>query len=140
VAIFTIDQRKEQRVCISASTQFLAKHKIAVIPHPPYSPDLAPCDSFLFPKMKLKPKGRWFDTNEISAESQRVLDTDRKELSGSVPKIEEKGGTGVYMREGTTSRVMAADRPYDEFYDFYRSVRIFWKKTSYTYIVQQYDM
>jgi hypothetical protein len=27
--------------------------------------------------------------------------------------------TGVYMREGTTSRVMAADRPYGEFYDFY---------------------
>jgi hypothetical protein len=25
----------------------------------------------------------------------------------------------VYMREGTTSRVMAADRPYGEFYDFY---------------------
>jgi hypothetical protein len=23
------------------------------------------------------------------------------------------------MREGTTSRVMAADRPYGEFYDFY---------------------
>jgi hypothetical protein len=23
------------------------------------------------------------------------------------------------MREGTTSRVMAADRPYDEVYDFY---------------------
>jgi hypothetical protein len=29
------------------------------------------------------------------------------------------GGTGVYMREGTTSRVMAADRPYGELYDFY---------------------
>jgi hypothetical protein len=28
-------------------------------------------------------------------------------------------GTGVYMREGTTSRVMAGDRPYGEFYDFY---------------------
>jgi hypothetical protein len=28
-------------------------------------------------------------------------------------------GTGVYMREETTSRVMAADRPYGEFYDFY---------------------
>jgi hypothetical protein len=28
-------------------------------------------------------------------------------------------GTGIYMREGTTSRVMAADRPYDELYDFY---------------------
>jgi hypothetical protein len=31
-------------------TQFLAKH-------PPYSPHLAPCDFFLFPKMKLKLKG-----------------------------------------------------------------------------------
>jgi hypothetical protein len=29
------------------------------------------------------------------------------------------GGTGVYMREGAISRVMAADRPYGEFYDFY---------------------
>jgi hypothetical protein len=31
----------------------------------------------------------------------------------------EDGETGVYVREGTTSRVMAADRPYSEFYDFY---------------------
>jgi hypothetical protein len=29
------------------------------------------------------------------------------------------GGTGVYMWEGTTSRVTAADRPYGEFYNFY---------------------
>jgi len=36
--------------------QFLAKKKMAVIPHPLYSPDLAPCDFFLFPKMKLKLK------------------------------------------------------------------------------------
>jgi len=34
--------------------QFLAANKIPVIPHPPYSPDLAPRDFFLFPKMKLK--------------------------------------------------------------------------------------
>jgi hypothetical protein len=38
--------------------------------------DLAPCDFFLFPKMKLKLKGRRFDTNEeIQAELPRVLDT-----------------------------------------------------------------
>ena len=56
--------------------QFLAKNKIAVIPHPSYSPDLAPCNFFLFPKMKLKLKGRRIDTiEEIQAESQRVLDT-----------------------------------------------------------------
>jgi hypothetical protein len=49
---------------------------MAAIPHPPYSPNLAPCDFFLFPKMKLKLKGRRFDTTEeIQVESQRVLDT-----------------------------------------------------------------
>jgi hypothetical protein len=29
------------------------------------------------------------------------------------------GGTGVYMQEGTTSRVTAADKPYGDFYYFY---------------------
>jgi hypothetical protein len=38
--------------------------------------DLAPCDFFLFPKMKLKLKVRRFVTiEEIQAESQRVMDT-----------------------------------------------------------------
>jgi hypothetical protein len=70
-----MDQRKEQRVCSSVSKQFLAEHKTAIIPHPPYSHDLAPCDFFLYPKMKLKLKGRLFDTNEIQAKLQRVFDT-----------------------------------------------------------------
>ena len=33
-------------------TAFLKKEKVTVLPHPPYSPDLAPCDFFLFPKLK----------------------------------------------------------------------------------------
>jgi hypothetical protein len=54
---------------------FLTKCKMVIIPHPPYSPDLAPCDFLLFPKLKLKLKGRQFDTiEEIQGESQRVLD------------------------------------------------------------------
>jgi hypothetical protein len=49
---------------------------MAVILHPAYFPDLAPCEFFLFPKIKLKLKGRRFvTTGEIQAESQRVLDT-----------------------------------------------------------------
>jgi hypothetical protein len=56
--------------------QFLAKNYMAVNPHLAYSPDLTPCEFFLFPKMKLKLKGRRFDTiEEIQAELQRVLDT-----------------------------------------------------------------
>jgi hypothetical protein len=56
---------------------------MAAIHHPPYSPDLAPHDFFIFPKMKLKLKGCRFDTiEEIQAESQRMLDTDRKGFPG----------------------------------------------------------
>ena len=33
-------------------TAFLKKEKVTVLPHLPYSPDLAPCDFFLFPKLK----------------------------------------------------------------------------------------
>ena len=32
--------------------QFLAENNIAVLEQPPYLPDLAPCDFFLFPKLK----------------------------------------------------------------------------------------
>jgi len=44
--------------------EFLAKKSIPVLPHPPYSPDLAPSDFYLFPKLKLKLKGHHFGTIE----------------------------------------------------------------------------
>ena len=40
--------------------EFLAKKNIPVLPHPPYSPDPAPCDFYLFCKLKLKLKGLHF--------------------------------------------------------------------------------
>jgi len=56
--------------------QILAKNNMTVIPHPPYSPDIAPCHFFLFTKLKFWMKGRRFDTiEEIQEKSQRVLDT-----------------------------------------------------------------
>ena len=67
---------KNRPGCCTMTMQNKNKNKMAVISHLPYSPDLAPCDFFLFPKMKLKQKGRWFDTiEEIQAKMQRVLDT-----------------------------------------------------------------
>jgi hypothetical protein len=84
---------------------------MAVMPHPPYSPDLAPYNFFLFPNMKLK--GRRFDTiEEIQGESQRVLDTVSEKDFQKRSKNGGVNGTVVYMREGTNSRVIAADRPY----------------------------
>jgi hypothetical protein len=38
--------------------QFMAKNKMAAIPHPPYSPGLAPSDFVRFPKLKLISKKR----------------------------------------------------------------------------------
>ena len=32
--------------------QYLAKHGVTTLEHPPYSPDLAPCDFYLFPRIK----------------------------------------------------------------------------------------
>ena len=31
---------------------FLASERVKVLNHPPYSPDLSPCDFFLFPRLK----------------------------------------------------------------------------------------
>jgi len=50
--------------------QFLAKYNMTVIPHPPYSPDLAPCDFFLFPRMKGK---RFADVSEVKKKTLEVL-------------------------------------------------------------------
>jgi transposase len=44
------------------------------VPHPPYSPDLAPADFFLFPKLKSTLKGRRFQTiEEIQENAVREL-------------------------------------------------------------------
>jgi hypothetical protein len=48
---------------------------MVIIPHPPSSPDLASCDFALFPKLKMKLKGRRFEAvSDVQRESQAVLD------------------------------------------------------------------
>lgn len=43
---------------------YLAKHHIRTVPQPPYSPDLAPCDFYMFPRLKMTLKGHRFDDIE----------------------------------------------------------------------------
>ena len=43
---------------------FLAKNNIAILEQPPYSRDLAPCDFFLFPKLKEVIKGTCFQDSK----------------------------------------------------------------------------
>jgi hypothetical protein len=69
----------------------------------------------------MKLKGRRFNTTEeIQTESQRVLySPTEKDFQEEFQKNGGDGRTGVYMRERTTSRVMAVGSPYGECYDFY---------------------
>ena len=53
--------------------QFLAENNIAVLEQPPYSSDLAPCDFFLFPKLKGVIKGtRFQDSKAITAVTKKL--------------------------------------------------------------------
>ncbi|UYV64811.1 K02A2.6-like [Cordylochernes scorpioides] len=53
---------------------FMAKNNTLMMPQPPYSPELAPCDFFLFPKLKRPMKGRRYATlDEIKTASKEEL-------------------------------------------------------------------
>jgi len=70
---------------------FLAKNKTTVVPQPSYSPDLAPADFLLFPKLKSTLKGCRFDTtDEIQKNSTNELFAIPKEAFQSWQKRWER--------------------------------------------------
>lgn len=60
---------------------FFNSENVHILPHPPYSPDLAPCDFYLFPKIKEKLKGRRFESKEdaLSAYNLEISEVSEKE-------------------------------------------------------------
>ncbi|PNF23498.1 hypothetical protein B7P43_G06514 [Cryptotermes secundus] len=56
--------------------QFLTSNNMVIVPHPPYSPDLAPSDFFLFPRMKRSLKGKRFrDVDEVKENTLKALNS-----------------------------------------------------------------
>jgi hypothetical protein len=54
--------------------EFFAKNDMITMDHPSYSPDLDPCDFFLFPKVKTITCGEHFgDAENIKCETTRLL-------------------------------------------------------------------
>ena len=53
----------------NATQEFLQMEKVQQLDHPPYSPDLAPCDFFVFPFIKWKLRGLRFDTPDLAVEA-----------------------------------------------------------------------
>ena len=61
---------------------------IKTVPHPPYSPDLAPCDFWLFPKLR----GCRYETIEEMKEAvMKVIDTlTQEDFHGAFEKLLER--------------------------------------------------
>jgi len=63
-----------------ASGSAISVKNITVCRHPPYSLDLAPCDFWLFPKVKMTMKGKRFESiQDIKAATTAQLKTLTKE-------------------------------------------------------------
>ena len=72
--------------------QFLAKHQITQVTQPPYSPDLAPCDFWLFPKPKSPLKRKRFQAiSEIQENTMGQLMAIGRTVWG--PKVTPLKGT-----------------------------------------------
>jgi hypothetical protein len=74
--------------------QSLATKKLAVFPHPPYSPDLAPCDVFFILIMQLELQlHRLQDLPEIQEQSLTVLHEIPQVSSNSTSNSGKNAGT-----------------------------------------------
>ena len=69
-------------------TDYLTKMGIKTVPQPPYSPDLAPCDFWLFPKLR----GCRYETIEVMKEDvTKVIDSLTQEyFHGAFQKLLER--------------------------------------------------
>ena len=69
-------------------TEYLANMGIKTVPHPPYSPDLAPRDFWLFPKLR----GCRYETIEEMKEAvTKVIDTlTQEDFHGALQKLLER--------------------------------------------------
>ena len=65
---------------------------IKTVPHPPYSPDLAPCDVWLFPELKENLIGCRYETIEEMKEAvTRVIDMlTQEDFHGAFQKLLER--------------------------------------------------
>jgi transposase len=91
------------------TTEFVTNNNMVIVPHPPYSPDLAPCDFALFSKLKMKLKGWRFETvADIQRESQAVLNSIKEMTSTVLLNHVKNNGITVYIPEETVLKEMAA--------------------------------
>ena len=65
---------------------------IKTLPQPPYSPDLAPCDFWLFPKLNEKLRGCPYETiEEMKVTVKKIIDMlTQEDFHGAFQKLLER--------------------------------------------------
>ena len=84
--------------------QFLAENNIAVLEQPPYSPDLAPCDFFLFPKLKGVIKGNPFSRLKSHNNSRNEGTT--SDPNGIFPEVHRSMATDIRKVHSSSRRLL----------------------------------
>ncbi|EGI69773.1 Mariner Mos1 transposase, partial [Acromyrmex echinatior] len=76
----------------AVATAKLVELHYELLPHPPYSPDLAPCDFFLFPNLKKWLGGKKFTSNEqVIAETEAYFaEFDKSYFSEGLQKWQKR--------------------------------------------------
>ena len=72
-----------------------------LIPHPTYSPDLAPSDYFIFPNLKKDIRGRHFRSNEevVAAVEEWVRDKDPVFFSSGLMALEHRWSKSIILED-----------------------------------------
>ena len=69
-------------------TDYLTKMSIKTVAHPPYSPDLAPCDFWLFPKLR---GSRYVTIEEMKEGVMKVINAlTQEDFHGAFQKMLER--------------------------------------------------
>ena len=77
---------------------FLASEKVKVLNHPPYSPDLCPCDFFLFPRLKKMLSGnKYTSRSSLGSAIYQCLEQIPKEDYLSAFRDWVKGNKNVFQ-------------------------------------------
>ena len=92
----------------STTQEKIDRRSIEVLGHPPYSPDLAPCDFFLFPTLKKILRGRQFDDADLQRAVQSAIASLGTSAYRTVSIHGLKGVKGAFhSKESTLKRTNA---------------------------------
>ena len=85
------------RIC-KIALDAVERNGYELIPHPTYSPDLAPSDYFLFPNLKNDIRGRHFQSNEeVAAVEEWVRDKDPGFFSSGLMALEHRWSKRIIL-------------------------------------------